>query len=145
MAFAACAPLSIYHRPGVSVTRMESDRLDCEVKALRDAPVATQIRRTPAVFVPPRQYCDASGKCVTRGGYWEPGRVYSVDVNADLRARLRDRCMGQKGYRPVSIPLCPQSVANAAPPGVTTTLPTLGPSSCAIRNRDGSWQIVTRG
>ncbi|WP_290560887.1 hypothetical protein [Aestuariivita sp.] len=140
-----CAPLSIYHRAGVPVAKMEDDRLTCEVEALRDAPVANQVRQGPAQYIPPRQYCDANGNCVTRGGYWEPGAIYTVDVNRGLRARLLDRCMAQQGYRPVTIPLCPQSIASAAPPAATTTLPPLTANSCAIRNRGGTWQIVNRG
>ncbi|WP_050928462.1 hypothetical protein [Aestuariivita boseongensis] len=141
----ACQPMSIYYRAGVSVAKAEDDKLNCEVAALKDAPVATQIRREPSVFVPPRQICNAAGVCTVRGGYWLPGRTYTVDVNASLRGRLVDRCMAQKGYQPVSIPPCPQSVADAAPGGATRTLPTLTPSSCVIRNPDGSFLIVNRG
>ncbi len=142
---AACQPLEIYYAEGAPIGRLQEDQLDCEVRALRDVPVATQIRRTPPVFIPPRQYCDAAGNCYTRGGYWEPGTTYTVDVNASLRERVEQSCMAKRGYRPVSIPPCPASVANAAPPGFTTRLPTLTENSCVIRNRDGSWQIVNRG
>ena len=141
----ACQPVSMYYRPGVTVAKANDDRLDCEVSALRDAPVATQIRQQPSFYVPPRQYCDASGNCYVRGGYWEPGRVYTVDVNAGLRRQLTDRCMAQKGYAPVSIPPCPPSVADAAPRGATTVLPALTANSCSIRNNDGTFQIVNRG
>ena len=144
-ALAGCAPLSIYHKPGVSVTRMQSDQTNCEVAALRDAPVATQIRQRPPVFVPPRKICDAAGTCYTEPGYWVQGEIYTVDVNADLRGRVQTQCMAQKGYQPVSIPLCSASLARAAPPGQTTTLPRLTEQSCAIRNRDGTWQIVSQG
>jgi hypothetical protein len=34
-------------------------------------------------------------------------------------------------------------VRDAAPAGRTTVLPRLAENSCVIRNRDGSWQIVT--
>lgn len=140
-----CQPLSLYYRPGVTVAKMEDDRLTCRVAALKDAPVANQIRRDPSIYIPPRQYCNAAGACTIRGGYWEPGRIYEVDVNAQLRGQLADRCMARLGYTPVSLPACPQSVANAAPPSATTRLPALTPNSCAIRNDDGSFQIVNRG
>lgn len=145
LGLAACAPLTIYHQPGIAVAQMEDDRLDCAVAALRDAPVATEIRRIPPVYVPARHYCDSAGNCYVRGGYWERGEVYTVDVNRPLRRQLRDRCMALKGYRPVSIPICPQSVKDAAPTRATTTLPPLSDKSCAIRNADDTWQIVNRG
>jgi hypothetical protein len=143
---AACAgPLSIYYRPGVSVSRMQTDQIRCEVSALRDAPVATEIRQRAPIFFPGRQICDASGACFSEPGYWAEGGFYSVDPNRDLRARLETMCMANKGYQPVAIPPCPDSVARAVKPSQTQTLPKLNEGSCSIRNDDGSWQIVTRG
>jgi len=139
---ASCAPLSIYHKPGVSVARMERDTLDCEVSALRAAPVATQVRREPPTFVPARQVCDAAGNCRTQPGYWVQGAIYTVDVNAPLRARVEDQCMIDKGYSPVTLPACSQAVAQSLPAARTVTLPPLGPNSCVVRNQSGSWQIV---
>jgi len=144
LALAACAPMSIYYRPGVPVQRMQDDTTRCEVRALREAPVATQIRHTPPVYVPGRQVCDAAGNCWMRPGYWVDGDIYTVDVNAGLRARAKDLCMAEKGYSPVSLPPCPPEVKQATPPGVTTVLPRLTQNACVIRNRDGSWQIVAR-
>ncbi|QBF31740.1 hypothetical protein CFI11_10980 [Thalassococcus sp. S3] len=141
----ACSPLNIYHQTGVSVTQLRTDETSCDVRALRDAPVANQIRRTPARYIPPRQFCDSDGNCYSRGGFWEPGEIYTVDVNQDLRRRVKDQCMMGKGYRAVSIPPCPQAVADAAPSAVTGTLPRLTETSCVIRNRDRSWQIVNQG
>jgi hypothetical protein len=142
---AACTPLSIYHRTGASVAQMQQDTLACEVQALRDAPVANQIYRDPPEFIPPRRICDASGACTIRPGYWLPGDVYTVDVNLDLRRRVEASCMAARGYAPVSIPQCPQSVASAVPAARTQTLPPLSSQSCVIKNSDGSFQIVTRG
>jgi len=135
----------MYYQPGLSIAKAENDTLDCEVAALRDAPVANQVRQAPGFFVPRTRSCTASGACYYRGGYWEPGPIYSVDVNAGLRPQLTDRCMAQKGYAPVSIPACPQSVADAAPARATTTLPQLSANSCSIRNSDGTVQIVNQG
>lgn len=142
---AACGPLSLYYRPGVSVTRMQTDQTNCEVKALRDAPVASQIRQRPPVYFPGRQICNSTGSCYYEPGYWLDGGVYTVDVNADLRGRVLTLCMAEKGYQPVDIPPCPSNVASAVPPAQTRTLPTLTQNSCVIRNQDGSWQIVSRG
>lgn len=138
----ACAPLQLYYKPGVSLDRLQSDQTACEVKALRDAPVATQTRVSPPYYVSARKYCDAAGQCHVRGGYWIPGDVYTVDVNEKLRQKVELSCMQSRGYSPASIPLCPPNVAQAAEPGKTTILPTLSETSCAIRNNDGSFQIV---
>ena len=143
LALAACAPLSIYYRPGVPVARMQTDTTQCEVQALREAPVANQIRQRPPIYYPGTQYCDASGACVTRPGYWVDGGFYTVDVNRDLRARVQDLCMAKKGYQPVSLPNCPVTLARSVAPDRTRILPALTEDSCAIRYDDGSWQIVT--
>ncbi len=144
LGLAACGPLSIYYKPGASVARMQTDQTNCEVSALKDAPVANQVRQRPPIYIPGNQVCNASG-CYYTPGYWIDGGIYTVDVNADLRSRVLTQCMARRGYRPVDIPPCPSSVASQVPPAQTQTLPTLSERSCSIRNKDGSWQIVTRG
>lgn len=141
LALAACGPLSIYYRPGVSVSRMQNDQIACEVRALKDAPVANQIRQRPPIYFPGRQYCNAGG-CYTSPGYWMNGGVYTVDVNANLRGRVQDQCMARKGYQPISVPRCSSTIANAVPAQQTRTLPKLSENACAIRYDDGHWQIV---
>lgn len=142
LAAAACGPLSIYYQPGVSVSRMQTDTTKCEVQALKDAPVANEIRQTPPIYFPGGYYCSGSGACWTRPGYWGGGQIYTVDTNRNLRARVLDLCMADRGYQPVSIPPCSQSVKNKAAPGRTTTLPDLTAGSCFIRNEDKTYQIV---
>ena len=139
----ACANMSLYHKPGAPVARMQTDSTNCEVEALRKAPVANQIRQAPPIFFPGHTVCDSSGNCWTTPGYWVDGGIYSVDVNRNLRARLTDMCMARKGYAPVTLQRCPPAVAAAAPRRQTTTLPALTAQSCVIRYGDGSWQIVT--
>lgn len=141
---AGCLPLSIYYREGAQVSLMQRETLACEVRALRDAPVANQIRRTPPRFVPSRRICDGAGNCTTRPGYYVPGEVYTVDVNAGLRQRIEAQCMADKGFVPAKIPACPPGAAKAAVPARTAVLPRLSENSCVIRNQDGSFQIVTR-
>ncbi|WP_406644675.1 hypothetical protein QEZ52_12455 [Aliisedimentitalea scapharcae] len=141
----ACSPLAIYYKPGVAVQKLQSDTDACEVSALKDAPVANQIRQTPARYIPGRRICNGLGQCTSSPGYWVPGSYYTVDVNKGLRQRRNDSCMAAKGYQPVSISQCPQRVANSAPPGATSRLPDLTDTSCVIRNNDGSFQIVDQG
>ncbi|MFK7881258.1 hypothetical protein [Roseobacter sp.] len=140
----SCAPLSIYHKEGAQVTRMQTDLLDCEIAALSDVPVNNQIRQEPPIYVPARRYCDAAGRCHSVGGYFEQGRIYTVDLNADLRGRAEAQCMAQRGYQPVTLPNCPSNVFRAAPKTETRVLPRLTEQSCAIKYQDGSWQIVNQ-
>jgi hypothetical protein len=145
LALPACAPLTLYYKAGTPVATVERDTTACQVQALRDAPVANQVRRTPPTYVPPRRTCDSAGNCTTTAGYYLPGEVYTVDVNSALRKKVENQCMADRGYSPASIPACPQGVKQAAPLAATATLPRLTPKSCAIRNRDGSFQIVNQG
>jgi hypothetical protein len=74
-----------------------------------------------------------------------PGPVIVYDANEGLRGEVTRQCMTAQGYQYLTLPACPDAVAQATPPGVTHIMPPLSAQSCAIRNRDGSWQIVTRG
>ncbi|QFT59858.1 hypothetical protein FIU94_13575 [Sulfitobacter sp. THAF37] len=145
LSVAACAPLTTYYKPGASVERLNRDTTACQVAALRDVPASTQVRRTPPEFVPPRRRCDSAGNCTVVPGYYIPGETVSFDPNDGLRKRVERQCMADRGYAPVSIPPCPDTVARAAPPAATRVLPALGPQACVIRNRGGSFQIVNRG
>ncbi len=141
----ACGPLSLYYREGESVSRMQNETTNCQVQALKDAPVANQVRQSPPVYWPGRTYCDGRGRCYRNPGWWEPGRVYTVDVNQGLRNKVEAQCMAQKGYRPVSLPPCKQGVKSRVPPIRTTTLPPLSSASCFVKFDDGSFQIITPG
>ena len=143
ISLASCAPLTIYHRAGASVTRMQSDANACSVNSLKSVPVNTQIRQTPPRYIPGRRTCDAAGNCTEQPGFYVPGEIYTVDANKTLRRQTEVQCMAAKGYAPVSIPPCTDRVARSVPPRATTTLPPLTDGSCVIRNQDGSWQIVT--
>jgi hypothetical protein len=142
-----CAPLNTYYKTGASVAKLQRDTTACEVKALRDVPASTQVRRIPPEYVPPVKKCDADGQncVVVRGGYFIPGEIITFDPNDGLRSRVEGQCMADKGYEPVSISPCPDSVARATLPAATKRLPPLTPKSCEIRNTDGSFQTVTRG
>ena len=140
-----CASLDTYYKPGASVALLNRDTTACEVKALRDVPASTITRRKPPVFVPGRRSCDSDGNCVDTPGYYLPGGFETFDPNEGLRLRVERQCMADKGYAPVSIPACPDSVARAVPPRATSRLPQLSDASCVIRNSDGSFQIVNRG
>ncbi|GLQ26551.1 hypothetical protein [Sulfitobacter pacificus] len=141
----ACAPLETYYKPGASVATLNRDTTACEVSALRNVPVSYQVRRKPPIFVPGNRSCDAEGNCTGHHGYYISGGVESYDPNLALRNRVEVQCMADKGYAPVSIPPCPDSIARSTPAAATTKLPQLTDKSCVIRNKSGSFQIVNRG
>jgi hypothetical protein len=145
LALAGCAPLTTYYKPGVSVNTLERQTLACQTRALRDVPSSTQVRRAAPRFIPAQRFCTAAGACTTRPGRHIPGEIVTFDPNDGLRKRVEIQCMADKGFAPVSIPLCPDAIARATPARATATLPNLNPNSCVIRNSDGSFQIVTRG
>lgn len=145
MALSACGPLSLYYQEGESVSRMQTETTQCQVQALKDAPVANQVRQGPPTYWPGRTYCDGRGSCYRSPGWWEPGQIYTVDVNKNLRNKVEAQCMAQKGYRPVSLPPCKRAVKSGVPVQRTTTLPPLTTQSCFVKFDDGSFQIISPG
>lgn len=140
----SCTPLTLYYKPGVEVSRMQTDTLGCETQALRDAPVANEIRQSPPEFYRGERICNAAG-CYYGPGYWIPGHIYTVDVNRSLRVRLKQNCMAEKDYQLVKLPNCSLAIEKAAGTGQTTQLPQISENFCAIKNKDGSFQIVEPG
>lgn len=139
-----CLPLQTYYRDGASLSLLERDQTACEVRALKEAPVATTVIREPPRFIPARKVCPTPTTCYVKPGYFVPGDVYTVDQNLNLRRKVEQLCMADLGYRRESIPQCPPAVVEAAPKAATTRLPTLTEKSCVIRNKDGTIQIVNR-
>lgn len=142
---AACVPVDMHYRAGATISQLQRNETACEVSALRDAPVANQIRREPGYFAPGQRVCDANGVCTTKPGRWIPGEIITVDVNRDLRLRLYGQCMEDRGFAATRLPACPASIARAAPRRPLQVLPRLTAKSCVIRLRGGGLQIVERG
>lgn len=136
---AACGPLTAFYKPGASVARLESDTLTCETRALGKAPIANEIRQRAPIFYPGHRYC-VSNQCYYRPGYWADGGTYTVDINRQLRQRLAQSCMSDKGYRQVELKRC-TGQSNAATASTSGLLGPLDENSCAVRNRDGTVSI----
>lgn len=144
-ALAGCGPAVVYYRPGAEVARLQADTLSCQTQALKDAPVANEIRQEPSWYIPGRRYCHSDGNCYYTGGYWEPGRIYTVDTNLGLRRRLEQACMAGKGYSQVEIKRCSQQVIDANAGRFGGTLPPLSPDACVIDGGHGAIKIVQPG
>lgn len=131
-----CFPVEIYHKTGVSLTRLHADETACQVKALKNVPVNKLTRVTPVRFIP-RQICDGNGNChatfVMVGG-----EVETYDANKDLRARYAQQCMTDKGYSKIELPRC----TGEAPEPLPRHAPALSDESCAVRTKTG-FQAVT--
>jgi hypothetical protein len=106
LALAACTGGTIYYAEGVDIPTRDRDTATCELQALTEFPVRTEIRYTPRIYVPPRRACNSEGGCVTRPGYFEGGERYTVDVNAPGRATAARGCMAGRGYARVGLPAC---------------------------------------
>lgn len=145
MVLSSCGPLSLYYREGETVSRLQKETTQCQLRAVKEVPVANQIRQSPPTYWPGRTYCDGRGRCYQSPGWWQPGRVYTVDVNQGLRNTVEAQCMAEKGFRPVSLPPCKQNVKSVVPLARTTTLPPLNSASCFVKFDDGSFQIITPG
>lgn len=141
-ALAACGPVSVYYHPDVTATRMQSDLLDCQVAALRDAPVASQLRRGPPRYIPGYRHCDSKKHCYHRRGYLIPGEIYSVDVNARLRGDLETRCMARSGYQSIELPRCSRGSLAADTTARTDQMPVLTENACVLRDNSGRWEII---
>lgn len=167
LGLAACGPLPVYYRADTAFGQQQTDELACAVKALKEAPVANEIRQRPPVYYPGGQYC-SGGNCWTRPGYWVDGGIYTVDVNEGLRSRLEQSCMAQKGYQRLELPRCSKeeiaTYSTPAGPAASGTglsgsvrsgtgqssvqksgrnSPVLTQQSCVVRLKDGSTRILS--
>lgn len=145
LALAGCGPALIYYKPGAEVSRLQADTLACQTDALQKAPVANEVRQDPPIYFPGRRYCNSSGHCYHYPGYWEQGRIYTVDTNLGLRNRLEQACMAGKGYSQVEMKRCPQRVIDQNGGEFGGPLPQLTPDACVIDGGNGAIRIVQPG
>lgn len=82
---------------------------ECEVRALRDAPRSIATGVSPSFTTPVSVTCANYGNvtnCQQYGGQTFGGQSYSTDLNADLRERIYQQCMAEKGYSSLVFPGC---------------------------------------
>lgn len=139
-----CFPVDVYHQAGVTAQRQQSDLVNCQTKALRDAPTDIRTERTPLYYVPERRICrptqGGQQHCKVHGGRWEGGEVYSYDANEQLRAKVLQQCMGSKGYAKVRLPQCERGQVAAG--SVSARMPALTAQSCVAKGVGGQWVII---
>ena len=137
----ACTPVTTFYKPGASLSLLAKDQTRCDVAALDKVPTALSKVQDPPTFIPSERVCDADGNCRVFPPEIIPGRIRTVDLNAELRGRVSNQCMESKGYTNVSLPLCPTGVTASGP---TRVLPDLTPESCVILKNREIFAIVTR-
>lgn len=135
LVLAGCAPVPVYYKDRTTFAVLEQDLTACEIQALREAPVANEIRQDAPVYYPGRRVC-RDGRCYHTSGYWREGRIYTVDVNASLRKRAETSCMVQKNYSVVEAQRCPLGTVRP-PKGALHTLLPPTPENCAISVKNG--------
>ena len=139
LVLSSCSPLSLYYREGESVSRMQSETTQCRVAALKDAPVANQVRQTAPTLL-------AGAHLLRRAGQMLPNPGL-VGTRANLHGRCQSRpaqygrstMHGPKRVSPRQPAPCRQNVKSRVPATPTTTLPPLSTESCFVKFDDGSF------
>lgn len=138
-----CSPVVTYYQAGAPVSLMEDALLDCQVAALQDAPIATQIRQGPPRYIPGRVYCHGGDNCYRGAGYFVSGEVYTVDTNARLRSDLTTRCMAREGFQRIELPRCAAGTSLPDLSTQTEVMPPLAEKSCIAETPDGRPKIIS--
>lgn len=136
-----CTNLGTYYKEGVTFAALNNTLTNCEVKAAKEVPVKTLIRRTPIYFTPTRTVCEGD-VCRTYGGELRGGDIYTVDANEGLRDRFKAQCMRNQGYDYVEIPRCTSEQLEGRVIAPVHRLPRLNSSLCATRMSNGTRGIV---
>lgn len=143
----ACGPVDIWYKPDGTSTKAKTDLTNCEVQAVQQVPPNVVTRTTPTLASPALNSCYRVGGTLQCRGFphvYAPPTITQVDLNADLRGRVVEQCMTQKGYAPVSLPKCSDAdLANAGSPLRSAAPGT--PSACVVRTNEDTWAVVAPG
>ncbi|MEP1612563.1 MAG: hypothetical protein ABJL72_11665 [Roseobacter sp.] len=124
------------------MTKMRASLLACQVSALEQAPVATELRQEPPRYIPVRSYCRSSGRCYREGGFFVSGQIYSVDVNAKLRGDVEKQCMLSQSYSSVKVKRCTSGLHPPNDAGNSNRMPPLSENTCVTKDTQGQWVII---
>lgn len=138
----ACTSMTIYHRDGAEVSRIDTDLTACRASAQTEVPPDIRQRYIPPVYSY-QSYCYPNGYCTSQRILSAPGYFTPYDANEGKRAAWIQSCMAQKGFSQISLPLCEGEVTRATTIRRTRVQPPITETSCIIRIRGGGYQIVT--
>jgi len=128
--------------------------LSCEVSAAKEIPVSNQTSttptfRTPTYTTPVSCYTSYGGytSCSggqTTGGQTFGGNLVTQDANLDLRGRVYEQCLVEKGYKttPFPIPLCAEEQIPAGYVTSQTILQKPVQGSCVINGANSSGSVI---
>lgn len=134
---ASCGNVGMFYREGADQSAVTRKQISCETAALKQAPIAQELRQRAPTYIPGDRYCRAGG-CYGRPGYWVDGGFYTVDANQSLRNSIITQCMADAGYGLIELPKC-QGDKGAS---ITRRQPALSDNSCAVQTADGQYHIV---
>ena len=132
-------PNYLYNKRPVTFTKKAKDMLDCEVKAAQSIPSRTQAYTTPSFTTPVSCY---GYTCY--GGQTIGGNTVMYDANNDLRDRVYNQCMEDKGYLRTSYPI-PECKAKQIPEGhlrSNTIIRAPEPGACVVTSVAGKASVV---
>lgn len=123
-ALVGCAPQTLYDRykagqpiqnfpykAGANEAEIQRSVTNCQIEAAQRVPQKMVSRTTPSYTTPVQTQCNRIGTqtfCNSTGGDTYGGQTYTSDANAGLRVQAFAQCMGDKGYRFVNVPVCPE-------------------------------------
>ena len=97
----------IPYQKGKTLKQANNDILDCQVAALQKVPSNTAVYTTPK-YTTPVECSESFGSVSCTGGQTTGGNVVSYDANTQLRQRVTEQCMDNRGYKIVDYAICPR-------------------------------------
>jgi hypothetical protein len=114
----------MYKNKPIKHSKKIKDVLDCNVLAVKEVPANNQSSTTPVYTVPkftPPVYCSTGYLGMTTcsggqtiGGQTFGGNLVTKDVNSNLRLKVFEECLKNKGYKFTDTPI-PQCKNNQIP------------------------------
>lgn len=93
-----CASYEWRH-PSDASANFDADSYQCQTDAAKLYPPMLRERTLrPPMYYPPRNYCNAEGRCNWTIGRWEPAETENYDANEMPRRELYQSCLKAKGW-----------------------------------------------
>lgn len=139
------APVTVYDRQGVSVSRLSNDYAACRINAERQAPVLIQNQTSYGTAIGIGTGGCYGGFCSggNRGGIALSVDNRRVDVNEGRRFGLLQQCMFDRGYAARQLPGCSNEARSGVPIGSDYRQPAITQQSCAVQVQGVGPVVIT--
>ncbi|TCT43061.1 hypothetical protein [Martelella mediterranea] len=119
LALVACqtGPLNVLYKEGSTRSQRQEAYDQCVIKALKEVPQNMVTEVSGGYSMPGYVDCDTDGNqtyCTEVGGYTTPITSQSYDTNRNLRSRVINRCLEDKGYAAIQRPVCDSKTERAS-------------------------------